>query len=240
MCVSTSRARLGAAPVLAGLGGRQVPARARRARGAAAWPRSAAGRCRGRTSTQVVGRRVVGAVGEPAAPSAAISTACVCSEVRHLLEAHAQRPDLEHVVRGRYSAQLERASRPGRRCTQAADAQRRNAVARALGRRAARGRGGSSVPGQPPTGDRLLARRVRQRVGERDEVEEVVGVQVRDHDRVDLDVVGEARAACRTRRCRSRAATRTPAVLDQIARCTRRPASCQAGDLPSTLRSRPA
>ena len=39
---------------------------------------------------------------------------------------------------------------------------------------------------------RLLARRVGQRVGERHEVEEVVGVQVRDHDRVDVDVVDEA------------------------------------------------
>jgi hypothetical protein len=39
---------------------------------------------------------------------------------------------------------------------------------------------------------RLLAWRVGQRVGERDEVEEVVGVQVRDDDRIDVGVVAEA------------------------------------------------
>jgi hypothetical protein len=39
--------------------------------------------------------------------------------------------------------------------------------------------------------DRLLARRVHERVRVRDEVEDVVGVQVRDDDRVDVDVVHE-------------------------------------------------
>jgi hypothetical protein len=39
---------------------------------------------------------------------------------------------------------------------------------------------------------RLLARRVDQPVGERDEVEEVVGVQVADDHAVDRDVVDEA------------------------------------------------
>ena len=54
--------------------------------------------------------------------------------------------------------------------------------------------GAGRVVGARPAADRhgLLARRVGQRVGERDEVEEVVGVQVRDDDRVDVDVVDEA------------------------------------------------
>ena len=38
-------------------------------------------------------------------------------------------------------------------------------------------------------GNRLLARRVGERVGVRDEVEEVVGVQVGDHDGVHVHVV---------------------------------------------------
>ncbi len=52
-----------------------------------------------------------------------------------------------------------------------------------------RGRVGAGVPA-----DRhgLLARRVDQRGRVRDEVEDVVGVQVRDHDRVDLPVLAVA------------------------------------------------
>ena len=64
-------------------------------------------------------------------------------------------------------------------------------VARARRARGARAR---RAVGARPAVDRhrLLARRVGQRVGVRDEVEEVVGVQVRDDDRVDVDVVAEA------------------------------------------------
>ena len=50
----------------------------------------------------------------------------------------------------------------------------------------------AGVGARPAARDRLLAGRVGQRVGERDEIEEVVGVQVRDHDGVDVDVVDEA------------------------------------------------
>jgi len=39
---------------------------------------------------------------------------------------------------------------------------------------------------------RLLARRIGQRVGERHEVEEVIGVHVRDHHRIDVAVVAKA------------------------------------------------
>ena len=38
----------------------------------------------------------------------------------------------------------------------------------------------------------LLSRRVRERIAERDQVEEVVGVQMADQDGVDVDVVTEA------------------------------------------------
>ena len=52
--------------------------------------------------------------------------------------------------------------------------------------------GGIERPG--PAGDRhgLLARRVGERVAERDEVEDVVGVQVADQHRVDVHVIAEA------------------------------------------------
>ena len=64
-----------------------------------------------------------------------------------------------------------------------------------LGRTAGRVQlGPRRLVGARPAVDRrrLLARRVGERVGERNEVEEVVRVQVRDHDRVDLRVVAEA------------------------------------------------
>ena len=90
--------------------------------------------------------------------------------------------------------------------------------------------------GPGPAGDRnrLLARRVGERVAERHEVEEVVGVEVADQDRVDVDVVAVAGAASRTRRCRSRAAARYPPSSIRYP-LHAPPASCHAGDFPSTV-----
>ena len=65
----------------------------------------------------------------------------------------------------------------------------RRKVSAAPGGAISRGRAGSSVPGPGVDRDGLLPRRVGQRVGVRDEVEEVVGVEVGDDDRVDLGVV---------------------------------------------------
>ena len=50
----------------------------------------------------------------------------------------------------------------------------------------ARGVGGAGVPAD---GHGLLARRIAQGVAERDQVEEVIGVQVGDQHRIDIDVV---------------------------------------------------
>ena len=95
-------------------------------------------------------------------------------------------PACEHLGRV-VLAQVERALDQVLAAPRPDDAAER--VARA-GRRVQRGRRASV----PASGDRhrLLARRVGQRVGERDEVEEVVGVQVGEDHRVDVDVVDEA------------------------------------------------
>ena len=152
--------RLGAAPVLPGLGGRQVPARRRRARAAAASPRSAAGRCRGRTRR---GRRSASGRRRRSAGRAVGGELDRVRrrEVRHLPEAHAQRPDLEHVVRRGTRAARTR-SRPGRRCPRP---RRRGGSSRARPRgRAAPGRPGcrcpaSRRPGRAAGAARTSARR---------------------------------------------------------------------------------
>ena len=62
----------------------------------------------------------------------------------------------------------------------------------------------------------LLARRVGERVGERDQVEEVVRVQMRDHDRVDLGVVAEA-AQLGEHAVAAVEQDRGPVLFDQVA-----------------------
>ena len=82
-------------------------------------------------------------------------------------------------------------------------------------------------------GDRLLARRVRERVAERHQVEEVVGVQMADQHRVDVDVVADA-AELREDAVAAVEQQREVALLDEVA------AACAAGvhqdgDFPSTV-----
>jgi hypothetical protein len=108
--------------------------------------------------------------------------------VRHVLEPQAQRPELERRV-GVELAQLERAldvlglhaarfadAREGLPRPRRPDEQRARRVVRA---------------GPAVDRDRLLARGVGQARGERHEVEEVIGVQVRDHHGVDVHVVDD-------------------------------------------------
>ena len=157
------------------------------ARAAAASPRSAAGRCRGRTRTA----RRSGAQSAPKVkrpPPAAQLDRVGRDEVRHALEARpSSGPTLERVGRGRTRAASNafsiRSSLPQAPTT------RRN-VSRAPGGACS---AAAPVRGAGPAVDRhrLLARRVGQRVRVRHEVEEVVRVQVGDEHRVDVDVVDD-------------------------------------------------
>ena len=144
---------------------------------------------RGELDEVVVGGRV-GAVGHaPAAVGRAHVDRPRGQEVRHRVEADAQRADLELVLlvvlghlEGVLDVVLEHPAA-------AADPAHRRAPAR--GHVQARARG--AVGARPAVDrDRLLARRVGQPRGERDEVEDVVGVQVADHHGVDARVVAEA------------------------------------------------
>ena len=164
-----------------------------------------------RELAQLVVGRAVGAEGEAAPSPSRSSTALVGHEVRHGLEARAR-------------AARARTSRPARtpsaskapldvlaRASPCRAQTRRNASAAPAGA-ISRGRAGVVGAGVPADRHGLLARRVGQRGGVRHEVEDVVGVQVGDDDRVDLPVVAGARAACRTRRSRSRAAGCSPSA----------------------------
>ncbi len=107
--------------------------------------------------------------------------------MRHGLEAQRQRAGVQNLA-GVVFAQAERVLdqvlvAPGADdATEAVTGAGRGMQLRAGGMRGA----GPAVDGHG-----LLARRVGERVGERDEVEEVIGVQVRDDDRVDVHVVDE-------------------------------------------------
>ena len=87
-------------------------------------------------------------------------------------------------------------------------------------------------PGVAGDRDRLLARGEQQRVGVRDQVDEVVGVHVRDHDRVDVRVVDVLAQLRRTRRRRSRAAASSrpprPGTRCRPRRRPATPATCRA------------
>jgi hypothetical protein len=105
--------------------------------------------------------------------------------VGHRLEADAHRPDLElvgRVVLAQVEGVLDQvvvapsADHPPER------------VARPRGN-VQLGAGGAVRAGPAVHRHGLLARRVGERVGERDEVEEVVRVEVRDHDGVHVHVV---------------------------------------------------
>ena len=122
-------------------------------------------------------------------------------EVGHLVEGEPERPDLGRRRR-LVLLELERRSRSAPRCRR-----RRRSGGRSRARRAARSAAAARDCRCPARRHRhgLLARRVGERVGVRDEVEEVVGVQVREHHRVDVHVVDELAQLARRRRCRSRA-----------------------------------
>jgi hypothetical protein len=74
----------------------------------------------------------------------------------------------------------------------------------------------------------LLARRVAERVAERDQVQEVIGMQVADQDRVDVDVVAMA-AQLGEDTVAAVKEQREVALLDQIS------AACPGGVLPGWL-----
>jgi hypothetical protein len=105
--------------------------------------------------------------------------------VRHLLEGHVHRADVE-LARGLVLGEVERVLDQVV-VAPAAD----HAAERLLGARGRVQLGPGRVVRAGPAvhGHRLLARRVRERVRVRDQVEEVVGVQVRDDDGVHVDVV---------------------------------------------------
>ena len=155
-------------------------------------------------------------------------------EVRDGLEAQLDVADLRPSPPGSYSSSRNAFSMCSSRMP-AGRAQAPERVARARRGDQPRAR---RVGGARPAVDRhrLVARRVGERRRERHEVEDVVGVQVRDHDRVDVRVVARRRAASRTRRSRSRAAGRSSPLATRYP-LHAPPASCQAGDLPSTLSS---
>ena len=181
MWVRTSRRAPARRPCSPASSGRQVPARAL-ALGA---------RERGldqqqvgvlREGAQGVAGRGVGAVGERR-PSPATETAWVGQEVRDGLEAYLEHADADRRAR---VVLLEREGVSMCSSRMPAAAHRRRNASRAPGGAISRGRGGSSVPGLAVDRHRLVARRVGEARGEGHEVQDVVGVQVRDHDRVDL------------------------------------------------------
>jgi len=129
----------------------------------------------------------VGAEGQPPALAGELHRVRG-SEVRDLAEADRERTDLKLVGDGVFRQRegvLDQV-----RVAPAADELTEHRPC-AAGRAQARA---SRVAGPRPPGDgnRLLARGIRERVTERDEVEDVVGVQVADQDGVDVDVVTEA------------------------------------------------
>jgi hypothetical protein len=164
--------------VLAGLGRRQVPARPVRLRlRQRGLDQEQVGVARERA--QRVGGGRVGAVGEAraAAGRGGDLDRVRRDEVRDGLEAERERADVQHlgrVVLAQVEGPLDQVL-VAPRAHHAAEA-----VTRA-GRRVER-RAGRLGPAVRPVG---------QRVGERHEVEEVVGVQVRDDHRVHRGVVGE-------------------------------------------------
>ena len=187
MCVRTSRrapARRPCSPASRASGGRAGP----RARGAGAWPRSAAGRCPARTSHRSSFGRGVGAVGDAAAGAGEVETAWVGRKCGTGLEADRERADPDGCRRGR----TPRARRRSRVVPRSSRRPRTGAGTchAPPGGASSRGRGGSSVPGGRRPAP-AVARRIGERRGERHEVQDVVGVQVRDHDRVDLAVVDD-------------------------------------------------
>ena len=161
----------------------------RRARAAAASPRSAAGRCRAANVARA--RRWARSRRENVkrAPSVGELDGVAGDEVRDRAGSATRELAERDVVGGVVDRRASKATsmwsarHRRRRAHSAANA------SRAPGGASSRGRGGS-VPGRRH--GRLLARRVAQPGGERHEVEDVVGVQVADHDRVDVDVVDGA------------------------------------------------
>ena len=191
MWVRTTRlapARRACSPASAGVMWPRIPVRSGRGSVASTISRSVS---RGDLD-QLLAGAAVGAVGEPAA---AVGRAEVdregVGEVRHLAGSGpgAGRP---RPSSRRRTPRARTRSRSGPRCPTTPTSRRK--VSCAPWGAISRGRAGSSVPG--PAGDRhrLLARRVGERVGVGDQVEEVVGVQVGDQHRVDVGVVAERRS----------------------------------------------
>ena len=164
----------------------------------------------------------VGAVGEPAGAVLGAEVDRVRGgEVRHLLESGPQGSNLH---RGFRVVLLDRKGV----CDQVLAAPRARQPAEALG--GARGRnqpgaGGIVGPGVSADRDGLLARRVGERIRVRNEVEDVIGVEVRDEDRVDVDVV-DVLAELREDAVAAIEQELGLAVGDQV------PAACAPGVLP--------
>ena len=204
----------------------------RSARGAAAWPRPAAGRCRGRTRRA----RRPGRQSAPKVNRAPFASASGCRPRRSCMKWGTSRKrgskspppsaairvvllELEGVLDQILVAPA--ADHPPE------DSRAPGGAIRARSR-------GAVGAGPRRHGNRLLARGVGERVGVGDEVEDVVGVQVADEHARRARCSRGAGGACRRRRCRSRGAA-TSRRPGPGSRCTRPPASCQEGDLPRTV-----